>query len=646
MFKSLLIANRGEIACRIIQTAKKLKIKTIAIYSDIDEQALHVTQADEAYYVGPAESAKSYLNQNNIIKVAKKAKAEAIHPGYGFLSENKEFAEACEENDIIFVGPKPVAIHLMGRKNEAKKIAYQHKVPLLPGYHGAEQDPEFLENEADIVGYPVLIKASSGGGGKGMRKVENKQDFQQALVSAKREALSSFGNDHVIIEKYIENPRHIEVQILSDQHSQIYHFYERDCSLQRRHQKVIEEAPAPLMSDEFREKIGKATIRLARAINYKGAGTVEFIVDPNQKNTPFYFMEMNTRLQVEHPISEKITGFDLVEWQLRVASGEKFNFSQKDIAINGHAIEARLYAENPVKNFQPSTGKIEYLSVPKTDKNFRFDTGIKEGDEITPYYDPMLAKIIVWDKDRKSAIEKLKKVLDKTVIIGIETNRDFLRFVCEQKAFIKGGYSTHFIDQYWEAEKINKWPPQDIIMDVIRYEALEREAERGNIWDQMIGWRLNQNKTFKGRLVHNQKDIFYQVSDLADQFEVSFSGSQTIINKKTKKKREIFKHDNRITIVNDNGNQFSFDVKSLLETKIDTQDSASCFASPMPARVTLINVKEGDKVKKGQSIMALEAMKMEHDIKAPEDGMIKALLFSVGDQVGEGQNLVDFKPIN
>ena len=448
MFKSVLIANRGEIACRIARTAKRLGLRSIAVYSAADAGALHVRLADEAYFIGPAPAAQSYLAIDKLIAVARQTRADCVHPGYGFLSENAGFAQACIDAGLTFIGPPPSAIRAMGLKDRAKALMEKAGVPVVPGYHGEKQEPKFLKQKAYEIGYPVLIKATAGGGGKGMRRVDRHADFDAALESAQREAKSAFGDDRVLIEKYVAAPRHIEMQIFADRHGNAIHLNERDCSLQRRHQKVIEEAPAPGMSAALRAAMGEAAVAAAKAAAYEGAGTVEFIADGSGglKQGGFWFMEMNTRLQVEHPVTEAITGLDLVEWQFRIAAGEKLPLTQERVPLNGHAVEARLYAEDPERGFLPSTGKILALRFPKAE-GLRVDTGVEAGSDVTPFYDPMIAKLIAHGKNRAEALDRLAAALDKTVVIGPHSNASFLAALCRAPGFCAGDFDTGFIDQ-------------------------------------------------------------------------------------------------------------------------------------------------------------------------------------------------------
>ena len=444
MFTKILIANRGEIACRIIKTAKKMGILTVAVYSDADAESLHVHMADEAVYLGPSPSRESYLLVDKVIAAAKMTGAQAIHPGYGFLSENAEFCRQCHQENITFIGPPVAAIEAMGSKSAAKNIMEKANVPLVPGYHGDDQSEEILKNSADEMGYPVLLKATAGGGGKGMRQVWNASEFSEGLVAAKREAKSSFGDDRMLVEKYLTQPRHVEIQVFCDNHQQAVYLFERDCSVQRRHQKIIEEAPAFSMSEELRAQMGESAIKSAQAIGYQGAGTVEFLLDVDGS---FYFMEMNTRLQVEHPVTEMISGQDLVEWQLRVAAGEKLPKTQAELVLNGHAFEARIYAEDPNNDFLPATGKLEFLQTPIESEHVRIDTGVRQGDEVSVFYDPMIAKLIVWDETREKALQRLAKALSEYRINGVTTNIEFLYNLATCKPFVEADIDTGFIEK-------------------------------------------------------------------------------------------------------------------------------------------------------------------------------------------------------
>src|SRR6266545_3421061 len=513
MFTKILIANRGEIACRVIRTARRLGIRTVAVHSEADANARHVRLADEAVHIGPAAARESYLVGARIIEAARATGAQAIHPGYGFLSENADFAEACEKAGVVFIGPPASAIRAMGSKSAAKALMQQAGVPLTPGYHGAEQDPALLAREAKRIGYPVLIKASAGGGGKGMRRVDAPADFEAALASCKREAMQAFGDDRVLVERYVLRPRHVEIQVFGDRHGGCVHLFERDCSVQRRHQKVLEEAPAPGLTPERRAAMGAAAVEAAKAVGYVGAGTVEFIVEPSGG---FYFMEMNTRLQVEHPVTEMITGLDLVEWQLRVAAGEPLPLRQEQVQIDGHAIEARIYAEDPERGFLPSTGRLLHLAAPEASYHVRIDAGVEEGDEISPHYDPMIAKLIVWDASRERALARMRAALAQLRIVGVANNVEFLARLVASPAFAAGDLDTDLIER--ESEFLfpaSRETPQEVWLLAALAE-LEREqrevpspAETRSPWDARDGWRLNSraSRTLTLRLGEVQQEV-------------------------------------------------------------------------------------------------------------------------------------------
>jgi 3-methylcrotonyl-CoA carboxylase alpha subunit len=626
--KSLLIANRGEIACRVIRTARKLGIRTVAVYSDADAKALHVRMADEAVHIGPSPARESYLVGDKIIAAAKQTGAEAIHPGYGFLSENADFAQAVLDAGLIWVGPKPDSIRAMGLKDAAKKLMIAAGVPVTPGYLGEHQDPARLKSEADAIGYPVLIKAVAGGGGKGMRRVDDAGQFDDALDSARREARSSFGDDRVLIEKYILSPRHIEVQVFGDSHGNVVHLFERDCSLQRRHQKVIEEAPAPGMDDATREAVCGAAVRAAQAVNYEGAGTIEFIADASDglKADRIWFMEMNTRLQVEHPVTEEITGEDLVEWQLRVASGEPLPKRQDELSINGHAIEARLYAEDPAKGFLPSVGKLEHFQLPETGlENMalggqaRVETGVEEGDSISPFYDPMIAKIVAWSGVRPHAIEDLARYLAETEVWPVRTNARFLVNALMQPEFGREEIDTGFIERHSNTllPKIDPEPSVERAAAAIAILAAEDDAPHATI----SGFRLNADPrlsvTLNGRAV-----------DVSDDRDIADASGFT---------------DGERVVVFDAGQSFDFGLTSRGSgTSHGTHDGD--IEAPMPGKVTAVEVSHGEKVVKGQRLLTLEAMKMEHALTAPFDGTVAELSACAGAQVTEGQLLVRIEP--
>jgi 3-methylcrotonyl-CoA carboxylase alpha subunit len=527
MINTLLIANRGEIDCRIIATAKKMGIRTVAVFSDADRNARHVKLADEAVCIGPAPSSDSYLRADKIIAAAKDTGAQAIHPGYGFLSENEDFADQCEANKLIFVGPPVASIAAMGSKSAAKSIMHDAGVPLVPGYHGAEQDTDTLKSEAEKVGFPLLLKAAYGGGGKGMRVVESMDEFNDALTSAKREAKSSFGNDKMLMERFIRNPRHVEIQVFADEHGNAVYLAERDCSVQRRHQKVLEEAPAPALTEGTRKAMGEAAIRAAQAIDYVGAGTVEFLFDQSGE---FYFMEMNTRLQVEHPVTEMITGQDLVEWQLLVASGQPLPLAQNDIQVNGHAFEARIYAEDPDNDFLPCTGTINHLRTPLETDGVRIDTGIEEGDEISAFYDPMIAKLIVWDTDRTRALLRLQKALREYRLTGLTTNIDFLHRLASHPEFVNTNLTTEFIQQHQDAlMPEGNVDYQHIATEAALFDICQRQQQRGNSpWQRANGFRLNTDATHSITLQFNDTNHTVVLSEQANSFFLQDIDGQTI----------------------------------------------------------------------------------------------------------------------
>jgi len=611
MINSLLIANRGEIACRIIRTARAMGVRTVAVYSDADANALHVRMADEAVHIGPSPARESYLIGEKIIAAAKATGAEAIHPGYGFLSENAEFAQAVLDAGLVWVGPKPSSITAMGLKDAAKKLMADAGVPVTPGYMGENQDPAFLAEQAAAIGYPVLIKAVAGGGGKGMRKVDDAADFADALASCQREAAASFGNDHVLIEKYILSPRHIEVQIFGDTHGNIVHLFERDCSLQRRHQKVIEEAPAPGMDEETREALCAAAVRAGQAVDYVGAGTIEFIADGSEglRADRIWFMEMNTRLQVEHPVTEEITGVDLVEWQLRVASGEPLPLRQEDLYINGWAMEARLYAEDPATGFLPSTGKLDILLLPMSS---RVDTGIEEGSEVSPFYDPMIAKVIVHAGQREEAIDDLRYELSKLGVWPVKTNAGFLHRLLGDADFERGDVDTGLIERRGEALMANPLPP-----------AIELSAAAAQLEGEaagpaaLAGFRLNRAPDIRRALRVNGQRVEYDADARADGYFAShfepFDGGAALL----------MVHEGATMIV-----------------AADRTDGAAggaagdgAILSPMPGKVIAVEVSQGDSVVKGQKLLTLEAMKMEHSLTAPFDGVVAELNAEAGAQV-------------
>jgi 3-methylcrotonyl-CoA carboxylase alpha subunit len=619
MLKALLIANRGEIACRVIRTARRLGVRTVAVYSDADANALHLRMADEAVHIGPSAARESYLCGDKIIAAAKATGAEAIHPGYGFLSENADFAQAVIDAGLIWVGPKPASIRAMGLKDAAKKLMAEAGVPVTPGYLGEDQDPKQLKKEAALVGYPVLIKAVAGGGGKGMRRVDDAKDFDDALESAKREAASSFGDNRVLIEKYILSPRHIEVQVFGDSHGNVVHLFERDCSLQRRHQKVIEEAPAPGMDAETREAVTSAAVRAAKAVNYEGAGTIEFIADASEglRSDRIWFMEMNTRLQVEHPVTEEITGQDLVEWQLRVASGEKLPKTQDELTISGHAVEARLYAENPAKGFLPSVGRLDHFDL---GDEGRIETGVEEGDSISPFYDPMIAKLIGRGETRDEAIGELAAMLDGVEVWPVRTNAAFLFNALTSDQFCDAELDTGFIERNLGELVPDTAPAEGIWRGAATVAWLAEEADAP--LPGLAGFRLNAPPA--NHVTIGRDDEFRSVrldGELPD-----ISG---------------FVEDNRVVVFSE-GQAHAFSLAA--RGSVGGAASSGTITAPMPGKVTSVEVKKGAKVSKGQRLLTLEAMKMEHGLIAPFDGVIAELNAKQGAQVTEGAVLAKVEP--
>lgn len=663
MFTKILIANRGEIACRVIKTARRMGIRTVAVYSEADANARHVRLADEAVLLGPAAARESYLVADKIIDACKRTGAQAVHPGYGFLSENEEFAEALAANGITFIGPPASAIHAMGSKSEAKKLMGKAAVPLTPGYHGDDQTPELLHKEADAIGYPVLIKAAAGGGGKGMRLVEKSEDFPDALASCKREAISSFGDDHVLIEKYITKPRHVEIQVFADTLGNCVYLFERDCSVQRRHQKVLEEAPAPGMPEERRRHMGEAAVAAAKAVGYVGAGTVEFIA--NQDGT-FYFMEMNTRLQVEHPVTEMITGQDLVEWQLRVAAGQPLPLRQDQLQIRGHALEARIYAEDASKGFLPATGQLIRLAPPAESLNVRVDTGVEEGDEITPYYDPMIAKLIVWDETRDGALARMRKALADYQVAGLTTNIDFLSRLVACPAFAGADLDTGLIERQKEFLFPEAQPvPRDALLVATVGELLwEQRAARQaaktsgdpwSPWHARDGWRMNLSSARTISFRDGDALVDARVRYHGDQWQITLNGQTTVARgKKLDGDRFAVELDDRrlmasVVAVDDKRSVFLQGCTySLLRDdplhRVDAGDShGGGLTAPMPGKVVALLAQPGHKVDKGTPLLILEAMKMEHTITAPAAGVVKAFCYAAGEQVSDGAPLVEFE---
>jgi 3-methylcrotonyl-CoA carboxylase alpha subunit len=658
----ILIANRGEIACRVMRTCRRLGIATVAVYSEADAKALHVETADEAVLIGPAAAKESYLVIDKIIAAAKATGANAVHPGYGFLSENEDFAAACDRAGIIFIGPPASAILAMGGKSEAKALMQKAKVPLVPGYHGEKQDEKLLASEAEKIGYPVLIKASAGGGGKGMRVVEQAKDFAEQLAGAKREAQAAFGDDRVLLEKYLLGPRHVEIQVFADKHGDAVYLFERDCSVQRRHQKVLEEAPAPGLSAATREKMGEAAVAAARAIGYVGAGTVEFLLD---KNENFYFMEMNTRLQVEHPVTEFITGLDLVELQVRVAEGARLPFTQKDLKVKGHAVEARLYAEDPANNFLPGAGRIRFLRFPLESDVVRVDTGVREapygeGDTISIHYDPMIAKIIAWGPDRVTAIKNLSQALGETLVAGPKTNLDFLRRLALSHDFAAGRVSTGYIREH-EKELLHAEPPAPeayLLAAAGLLQARQNQLRAASSpWDNLSGWRIGgaEGDVFVFR--SHEKDHAVTAKPLEDgKAELTLNGqSHTIWFEASPQdlgfraklggkhyEAVLLREGRHVTLLYE-GHHHEFLYLDPLAFEAGEDDAGGKLTAPMPGKVVAVRVELGAKVRKGQPLIIVEAMKMEHTIIAPADGEVLSIHARVGDQVDEKLELIAFK---
>ena len=667
MFTKILIANRGEIACRVAATAKRLGIQTVAVYADADAEAMHVKACDEAVHIGGSAPAQSYLQWQRILDAARATGAQAVHPGYGFLSENDAFATACAEAGLVFIGPKPASIRAMGLKAESKRLMANAGVPLVPGYHGENQDSAFLQEQADVIGYPVLIKASAGGGGKGMRVVSQAGDFAAALSSCQREAINSFANDAVLIEKYVQRPRHIEIQIFGDNHGNCVSLFERDCSVQRRHQKVLEEAPAPGMTAAMRLAMGEAAVAAAKAVQYVGAGTVEFIVEQADDGAmSFYFMEMNTRLQVEHPVTEAVTGLDLVAWQLRVAAGEPLPKSQDQLQLNGHAIEARICAENPNQDFLPATGPLWHFSGPEashfcfTAGGVRLDTGVTQGDVVSPFYDSMLAKLIVWGADRDEALAKLDKALSEMQVVGVANNVAFLRDVVQSASFSQGDLDTDLITR----ERDNLFKTQTLSEDlavagvmgmVLRQEV---DAMGSNPWQAVDGWQVVgapprpfQLQGAWGDEVRALDVVLYstpqrvRIADTDHAFEwrahprgvsVCLNGVWTDLS--------VVASAGQYHVFSREGHAVLQRVDPLAGSA-QAADALGGLNTPMPGKLIRMDVAVGDTVAKGQVLAVMEAMKMEHSIASPRDGVVSEVFYAVGDQVAEGQALLTLKDV-
>ncbi|MBA2056706.1 acetyl/propionyl/methylcrotonyl-CoA carboxylase subunit alpha [Psychrobacter cryohalolentis] len=696
MFSKILIANRGEIACRVAATAKRLGISTVAVYSDADREAKHVSVCDEAVYLGGSAPKDSYLKGDAIIAIARETGAQAIHPGYGFLSENADFAQACQDAGLVFIGPSADAIRAMGGKSESKRLMEAAGVPLIPGYHGENQDAQFLQQQADSIGYPVLIKASAGGGGKGMRIVEQSSGFIDLLESCRREAITSFGNDQVLVEKYALKPRHIEIQVFGDTHGNYVHLFERDCSVQRRHQKVLEEAPAPGVDAAMREAMGTAAIEAARAVNYFGAGTVEFIVEQREGSMNFYFMEMNTRLQVEHPVSEAISGVDLVEWQLLVAAGLPLPKKQEELAINGHAIEARICAENPDNGFLPATGTLFTYQKPehstfvinKNSTDVRIDDGVREGDVISPFYDSMIAKLIVHAPTREQALAKLDRALAQTRIVGLPNNVAFLRYILNTESFSQANLDTALIER--EREQLFDQHPLELstlaVTAIAQQLANEATTQGSDPFSKPTGFRAFSDYTRSFSLVYNEQSYSARISnwrnaacldskkgsdnlssftlviekeiastDVQDnsnvaaqtstvyEAQVSYSSidahNHTLWLDGARINAQSWTNHETVYVFTDNGRD-EITLVDIMAHVGEESAAVGSLKSPMPGQVVAFKVAIGDTVKKGEPLAVIEAMKIEHTITAPTDGVVAELLFSAGDLVADGDELL------
>jgi 3-methylcrotonyl-CoA carboxylase alpha subunit len=668
VFSKILIANRGEIACRVIRTCRRLAIHTVAVHSSIDAHALHVEQADEAWLIGGPRPAESYLRGDRIIEVARASGAEAIHPGYGFLSENEDFARAVEHAGLAFIGPTPDAIEKMGLKDRAKAIMEKAGVPVVPGYHGENQDDAFLAKEAKKVGYPLLVKAVAGGGGKGMRLVTNDDEFAPQLAAARREAKNAFGDERVLLEKFVQGPHHIEFQVFGDTHGHYVHLFERECSIQRRHQKVLEETPSPFLDDAMREAMGAAAVAAAKAIKYRGAGTIEFIAGADRK---FYFMEMNTRLQVEHPVTEMITGEDLVEWQLRVAAGEELPLKQPEILTGGHAIEVRLCAENPASGFLPETGTLGVFRAPDdvaeaghehhSHADVRLDTGVREGDEVSVFYDPMIAKLIVWGDDRMEAARRMQGALESTAILGVRTNLAFLERVVKHPAFLAGDTDTAFIERH-RADLLppeSEVPLEALVAAAARVFVDEQEAKASlpaSPWNDTGGWRLNQPALRRMEFA-SAGDTTFTVDAVMKpgHAEVSIDGkAHRVALGPRRHDRQLLQLDDEtfvarasrlgaeLSVVTPQGRHDLTLVDPFHYEPADAMPDARLTAL-MPGRVVKVMAAAGDKVKKGQALMILEAMKMEHTITSPRDGVVERVAFAENQLVPADAVLVAFR---
>jgi 3-methylcrotonyl-CoA carboxylase alpha subunit len=658
-FRTLLIANRGEIACRVIRTAKAMGLRTVAVYSEADRDALHVAMADEAVLIGPARARDSYLNIERAIEAARKSGAEAVHPGYGFLSENAEFAQACADVGLVFVGPTAAMMTAMGSKSGSKELMEKAGVPLVPGFHGEAQDEATLAKAADKVGFPVLVKASAGGGGRGMRVVRSAAELAPAIVSAKREAKAAFGDDRMLIEKYVDNPRHIEVQIIGDSHGNLLSLFERECTLQRRHQKVIEEAPSPTLNATQREAVCAAARKAASAVNYVGAGTIEFVSDGKD----VFFIEMNTRLQVEHPVTELITGIDLVEWQLRVAFGEKLPLSQDEIRLNGHAIEARVYAENPQKNFMPSVGRIKTWCTPEPSNGLRIDAGYRSGDAVSPYYDAMLAKVIAWAPTREAAIERLNRGLEDTDVRGIITNIPFLSALVTHPQVRANAIDTGFIERELKNLTASCAAPGDLelcaaVAAILSEEQKAARAEAHSPW-RTFGWmpvgrrtrvfsfRQGQGAEQKVELSYGNGPSTLKFGDREREFLVSslpYPGGGFDLTLDGAKSHVFAVTEGRELYLRTRNGRFDLHWVDPFGGETEEQVGEDKIVAPLPGTVVALLAEEGATLEKGAAILTLEVMKMEQTLRAPYAGVLKKIKCKVGDIVGEGVELAEVEP--